>query len=781
MARKLFTNTGPSTLATSHSVPSSPDLISSSQDAAYVSQDTIKSRDAQASQSSPTCSEDMFDSAHSDINLSHVMSSTPVSTDVRKHGPIAINTREVAVANEVVDNNCDHVENPDTSYHKLDTEVHTHTSDVELTDSPDCKPVTNNERCKTAYSNTSCSKGVSCDNSDLMDELFANHFANLTQLATEQLLQEEHKLTHSNQVANQTDSGCGDDVMHNDVMDHVINKDEAVTPITTANGFHHFTVNNTVKPLSSSDKAPLKKSKPFKAPRMAKEVGEGEKSKLLEEYCKKFPSLSNNKRTSCDNGGASSTDAVIACGFTSAGSGKKFTVSAAALQRAVQLVEDCTNDLFTEQHNPGSHGNTAANKMLCHVEEDTKMVATEKSVKQLSIPKGEKEAKETLSSKEETEENSKCGKEERSHDTTRESHEQVDNYGLDNIDMEQFSAFTQMPGYMRAERSDSIDDDYHLSTATVQQISDEIRTPVGQPSSVTPVQKEPVSSYITPGGSFNPCPSGRNVCNNNTTPCRQSADDEELKKMFSTQVVKQFLDFNSSNEDDDATLKVAGQLQNDNSPRPAQNDEMLPCTASCDADSHSHKMCSVTENDDHAHNGSHDDTNNPTHHVSKPPTSLPKSAVFGGFSTASGKSVTISDDAISKVKQLLDDACGDTINGRTLRDRQCVADDVYNCSPSAVQQLCTDDKADGDTVVTGNHSADDKSTDNTTTAVDDSHEIKVTSLNEPSYNAAVVLSVNGSCDPSPDTTAVMEATPVKINVSIQQYSNCYCFLICMVV
>ena len=775
MARKLFTKCEPNTFATSHSAPSSPDLILSPQDAADNSQDTIKSKDAPVSQSSPTCSEDMFDSAHSDITLSHVMSSTPVIERRKDDGLVTINTREVmAVADELVDDNCDHVENSDTSSHKLNTEVHAHAGDINLSDSPDSKPDTTNEKCKA---DTSCSKDVIYDNSDLMDELFANHFTNLTQLATEQLLEKEHKLIHSNQIANQTDSGCGDDEIHNDVMDHVISKNESVSPIPTANGFHHFTVANTAKPLSSSDKVPLRKSsKPFKAPRMAKEVGEDEKNKLMEEYCKKFPSLNDNKRTSCDNGGASSTDTVIPCGFTSAGSGKKFTVSAAALQRAVRLVEDCTNDLFTEQHDTGSHGNTAVNEMLCHVEEDTKMVDTEKSLNQMSIPKGGEEAKETLLSKEEVGESSECGKEERSHDITKGSHELVDNYGLDNIDMEQFSVFTQMPGYMRAGRStdDMVDDDYQLSTATVQQISDEIWTPAGQPSSVTPVQKEHVSSYITPGGSFNPCPSGRSVYNNNTTPCRQSAGDDELKKMFSTQVVKQFLDFNSSNEDnDDTTVKVT---ENENSASPAHNDKILPCVTSCDTDNHIHKTCSVTENNC-THTGSPDDTSSPAHHDSKPPTSLPKSAVFGGFSTASGKSVTISDDAISKVKQLLDDACGDTISGRALRDHQCIGDDVCGHSPSTVQQLFTDDKmADGDSVVTGNHTADDKSSNNTDIAVDDSHN-KVISLIEPSHNAAVVLSAHGSCDPSPDTTVVMEATPVnKINVSFYTI-NCNCLLI----
>ena len=715
---------------------------------------------------SPTCSQDMFDPAAQcdDITPSHVLSSTPAVNSAGRHRTIATNAHDVVG---------DHVENEssDTLNHKIDSKIHSHTGDVKLSgsdSSPDCKPDTTKQKCNSLYSNISCNKDVSYhDNSDLMDELFANNLSNLTQVATEQLLAQEQQLTHFKPITDCTDSACGDDVIDNDKMDHVITKDETVTPTTTANGFCHFT---TVNPLSSTSNGSMRKScKSFKAPRMAKEVGEDEKKKLMEQYCKKFPSLVGNDNTRRTDDGVTnnSTGRLISCGFTSAGSGKKLTVSAAALQHAVRLVEDCTGDLISEQYGTGSHGNCTSNEIVDHVEEQAK-VASVSTDSTREVPFGTskkiEEAKEPCLIEKEAGESSECDMEERSHD--KGSHESVENYGLENIDMEQFSAFTQMPGYITVRSDDDIVEDDVLP------ISDE---PAVQ-SCITPAEKQPaVSSYITPGGSFNP--TSRTVYNTTPQPsdAQDDDDDEELKKMFNTQLVKQFLDFSSNNEDD--SVKVTDQLQNDSSTSPTHNDEVLPCARSCDPESHTHndetssdshahnETCGVTENthnDDHTHNGSHDDS--PTHHnISNP--SVHKGAVLG-LSTASGKSVRISSDAISSVKKLLNDK---TVAGHQRHPQLCTASgDVVNiCDRSlrAVKQLFADDKVSDDAaaVAIGNHASGNHNKSTTVdmaTAVQDD-DIGVMSSNEPS---AVVSSVQRSCDPTPDSTVAMEASPVKVSV-----------------
>ena len=523
--------------------------------------------------SSPTYNQDMFSpTAQCDIT---VMSSTPASSSVvgrHKHDETITETH---LTTDLVGDQTEN-KNSDTSYHKLDSKVHAHTGDVKLTgssSSPNCKPDTSEQKCKGLYSNISCNENVSYhdksdkleyygldeedvkqffdynsanedddrmaasvkvtdqlqpnspthndevvsdhDNSE-MDELFANNWSNLTQ---EQLLEEEQqRLTHSKPIVDHTNSGCGDDVIGNDVMDCVISKDENVTPITT--GFCHYTIADAVKPSSSTSNSRSLRNpcKSFKAPRMA----------------------NNIRRTGCGDDGVTnnlpmSTGRVISCCFTSAGDGKKLTVSAAALQHAVRLVEDCTGDI-SGVSDIDSHGNCKSNEATDRVEEQEVIMVdiSTDTKKELPFGTSTKVVEETkvpspscLSVKE-VRESSECGEEERLCDTSKESHDSLENYGLENINMEQFSAFTQMPGYVRAAvRSD----DYQLTT-NVQQISEDTRT--------------------TPGGSFNPCPTGRSIYN--ATPCRQPADghdDEELKKMFDTQLVKQVLDFNSSNEDDD--------------------------------------------------------------------------------------------------------------------------------------------------------------------------------------------------------------------------------------
>ena len=163
--------------------------------------------------------------------------------------------------------------------------------------------------------------------------------------------------------------------------------------------------------IGTSNVGSMTKCKSLKDPRMAKEVGEDEKNMLMEKYCKKFPSLvgnDNSRRTDDDSSGR-----FISCGFASAGSGKKLTVSAAALQRAVRLVDDCTGDLISEQYATGSHGNCAMPDYIA-----------EKSALK------------------ETKEASKMVEEERSHEGT---HQLVamENYGWGGIEMEKFLAFSE--------------------------------------------------------------------------------------------------------------------------------------------------------------------------------------------------------------------------------------------------------------------------------------------------------------------------------------------------
>ena len=822
MARKLFSKTESENLLASNSTPVSPELISSSQEmTTHNSQEVVEVEETATTPvnqtvPSPTCSQDLFDNidpaVQCDITPSQVTSSTPVTAAAvgqHKHdGLVTSGTKErdVIEGDVLVSNDgCVDNYNSDTAYCKLDFEVHSHTGDVELTDIRDCKPDTADQKC-----NTLCSNNISYhDNSDLMDELFANSLTNLTRDATDQLLQqEEQKLTHSKPIANHNEiSGCGDDVMHNDAMDHMISKDDncsTVTPIITANSFYNPTMHHTVRQTSSTSNntgSVRKSTKQFKVPRMAKEVPEDEKKKLLEQYSKKFPSLVVNDNTKTPTSGNDVgyggvvTDGVagrmISCGFTSAGSGKKFTVSAAALQRAARLVEDFSTDLITDQYRPvstGCHSNSTGTERSYREEQEAKSVnASAQAIKEKPFSSATKV--EGLKDVEnEPRENSVCVKEERSCDTIKKSHELVENYGLENIDMEQFSTFTQMPGYIRAVTSaaDEVnDDDHQLSTATDKQISDAIWTPAQQ-SSVTPLQKEVVSSFITPGGSFNPCPANRSAYDGETTPCRQPTvdghDDEELKRMFNTQLVKQFLDFSSSNEDEGdhmmtTNVEVVDQLssthndnqfQNEDS-SPTHNDEILPCARPCDTNNCTqNELCGnmVTKNntvsDDHTLNMSHD-TTSPIHNdITNPSVSIPHSAVFA---TASGKSVSVSTDAISSVKKLLDDKCRDDVNKAKPRafPGLCTASgnkvNISDQSLQAVKLLFSDDKTTQgvtNTVANGNQSHGDS---NCKGKAD--NDIEMMSLNEP-YGAADVSSIQRSCDPIPELSVAMESAPASV-------------------
>ena len=862
MARKLFSKTESQNLVTSDSTPASPELISSSQEnmTAHNSQETVKvegtiTMSVNQTVASPTCSQDMFDNinqAQCDITPSRVISSTPITAVVGGHkhdGKVTFGTKERDVIEGdalVCNDDCGDSKNSDTAYQKPDSEVHTHT-DVERVDvgnNPDCTSDTTDQKCKTL-----CTNDITFhDNSDLMDELFANHLTNLTQDATDQLLQQEEQKLKP--IANGTDSGCGDDVIHDDVMDHVISKDEHHSTVTPINSFHHPTIHHTLKQPSSTSNntgSVRKSTKQFKVPRMAKEVPEDEKKKLLEQYSKKFPSLvvSDNMRppTSGDNveqfkvprmakevpedekkklleqyskkfpsfvvsenmrtptggdsigyGGVVTNDVaggIISCGFTSAGSGKKFTVSAAALQRAARLVEEFSTDLITEQYGPIDTDCTyTGNEKFYHGKEQEAKLVND-SVKEMPTAEVEEGLTEKSCQMEnDPGENLESVKKERSHDTSKRSHELVVNYSLENIDMEQFSTFTQMPGYIGAVTSADEGNDNELSTTTVKQISDATWTP-NQQSSITPLQKEAVSSYITPGGSFNPCPADSSAYDSDTTACRQPMvdghDDEELKRLFNTQLVKQFLDFNSSNEDegDDhvmtTSVEVTDQLspthndrlQNENS-SPTHNDEILPRARPCDADRHTHnELCSdkVTKNntlsDDHASKRSRDRTS-PTHN--DPSVSMPRSTVFA---TASGKSVSVSTDAISTVKKLLDNKCNDDVNKTKPRASfpgLCTASgnavNISDQSLQAVKLLFSDDRMTQDTVASGNqsHDVDNKSTVKTD---DGDNDIAMMSLNEPYHDAVDVSTVQRSCDPTPDTTVAMESVPPRVtNVSV---------------
>ena len=840
MARKLFSKTESENLVASNSTPASPELISSSQEmTTHNSQEVVKVKETvtmpvNQTVPSPTCSQDLFDNidpaVQCDITPSQVTSSTPVTAAVvgqHKHdGLVTSGTKErdfiegdVLVCNDgCVDNH-----NSDTAYCKLDFEVHSHTDDVELTGIRDCKPDTADQKCNTLCSNNNTYH----DNSDLMDELFANSLTNLTRDATDQLLQqEEQKLTHSKPIANHNESGCGDDVMHKDAMDHMISKDDNCstgTPIITASSFYHPTMHHTVRQTSSTSNntgSVRKSTKQFKVPRMAKEVPEDEKKKLLEQYSKKFPSLVVNDNTKTPTSGNdvghggvvtnSVAGGMISCGFTSAGSGKKFTVSAAALQRAARLVEDFSTDLITDQYGPvstGCHSNSTDTERSYREEQEGKSVnASAQAIKEMPFSSDTKVEGLKDIENDEPRENSVCVKEERSCDTIKRSHELVENYGLENIDMEQFSTFTQMPGYIRAVTSavDEVNDDDQLSTATVKQISDAIWTPAQQ-SSVTPLQKEVVSSFITPGGSFNPCPANRSACDGEITPCRQPTvdghDDEELKRMFNTQLVKQFLDFSSSNEDEGDHMMTTNvdvvdqlssthnddQLQNEDS-SPTHNDKYLPCARPCDANNHTqNELCGnmVTKNntvsDDYTLNMSHDTTSPAHNDITNPSVSIPHSAVFA---TASGKSVSVSTDAISSVKKLLDDKCRDDVNKAKPRafPGLCTASgnkiNISDQSLQAVKLLFSDDKTIedvNDTVANGNQG---HGYTKCTVKADD-NDVEMMSLHEPSHDAVDVSSIQGSCDPIPDSSVAMESAPASvINVSMF-ISNCCCLLFCM--
>jgi len=790
-ARKLFSKTDYENLTASDSTPASPELISS-QETICSSQEAIKTKHTINSPvnqtvSSPTCSQDMFnntDQPQSDVISSCVISSTPISTHERHKcdRSAIVATEQNSVTDALV---CS--KNSDTSYHKPDSEVHTTPSSTG--NSPDCKLDTTDKICNP---DTSYHLNFH-DNSDLVDELFANHMLNLTQAATEQLLkQEKEKMTHSKLTVNNTDGGCGDDVIHNDVMHHVINKDKKfsiVTPINTANGFCHS------KLSSSTGNGSIKKStKPFKAPRLAKEVSKEEQNKLLEQYSKKFPSLVMNDRTPANdhdaenNNVVTSSSKLISCAFTSAGSGKKLTVSATSLQRAARLVEDFSADMITEEYGAINNNNftDCVSEDRFHVEEPkvnevikempSTSTTTVREVSKENSPSHlvEKEAKESL----------EFGKEER-------SQEMVENCSLENIDMEQFGVFTQMPVYIKA--TDEItEENYHLrSTASVNEIPDVTWTP--QPS-ITPLHKEPASSYITPGGSFNPCsPPARDVYNSDTS-CQQPVsgqDDDEFKKMFSTQVVKQFLDFNSSNDDDDTVttiVEVTDQLhsQKSTAASPTHCNENLHCSKSCDTDSHTHNKSptfnDVPENNrscdtsDHAYGRSCDDINSPTH--TDPALSIPADGIVFGLSTASGKSVTVSNDAISSVKKLLDDKYEDRNKVTKTFSGFCTAKgDVVSVSTQslkAVKHLFNDDclvHNSDDIVATGNHNSLPTVTMATVTTQDEGTGIDVISFNDPATVTMTtdVLSLDKSCNPTPDTTVTMETTPANItNVSAQQ-------------
>ena len=785
VARKLFTKTES---VTSISIPTSPELISSEQETTHDSQQSVKVEESitvpinqSVASLSTSCSQDMFDNIElpTPCDITPSLTSSPVIAHLH-NGPVTTSSEEKVVTEPnalLCNNTCVDNKNSGTPYHKPDSEVQVHTSDVKLTSigsSAKCKPHTTDQK---SHSN------VSHNRDDVMDELFADH---LTQEHSEKLLQEEeHKLIHSKPIAHHTDSGYGDDVIHKGVIDHVISDEKlsAATPIISANDMHHSTLHHSLRQGS------IKKSKQFKAPRVAKKVGEDEKKKLLEQYSKKFPSLAvnDNMRRSVASdvgfGGVVSNNVgsggLISCGFTSAGSGKKFTVSAAALQHAVRLVDDdYPTDWITGQYAAiCSHGNPTHNDTVDHGEEAKMFNNCTETTKV-----------ETSSCTTENKASLECVKEERSHETSKGSHELVE--GLENIDMEQFSAFTQMPGYIRAVVP-AADDNDQLSAATAKQTSDHVWTPTHQ-SSISPIEK--VSSYITPGGSFNPCPS--NFHNNDTTPCKLSVDghdDDELKRMFNTQVIKQFLDFNSSNDDDDgddddddgrmtSSMKLTDQLQYENSCVTSHAHDGN-CATMCDSHTHN-ESCNndvgknITSSDDHiqrshtndpTHKGLHD-TNNPTHtdHAA----AMPDNRVFG-LATASGKSVTLSTDAISKVKKLLDDKCKDDMNTRPFPGLSTASGNVVNISDhslQAVKQLFSDDKMslNVDAVANGNH------THNNTKAIvdvetdavqEDDNDVEMMSLNKPSCEE---LNVHRSSDPISDTTVTMETANVTTNVSFNQ-------------
>ena len=604
-----------------YSPPTSPDLIMSSQ---ASPQDIITT----PQDINTTCSQDLFGDVDP-IQSSKVCSSTPINSSpvVRiecKHDQLVDDGSTSCLLNDATEKSCHSSTQeqvsiiPNCNSNSINSAAvvndapccHDHSSSTDqISSSPNCNPssvhsvnTANNVENHVVHSNSEDEISVTpiCnpdpirtasnqfhDNSDLMDELFANHLTQITSATT------SHDTSHKDIVFQPTsapcasdsgrgstgnnvindDSGCGlteSDVVTDDTPSHTISDKLHITPMRTNlyPGVH--------RNIRSSNMA-KKSTKQFRAPRLAKEVSKDEEKKSLERLAKQFPSLAPSstpvsvpsETISCPS------SERVSCGFVAA-SGKKLTISTSALDHAAKLVEECSNDADNAVVNLGV------------IPGEVPVVVPDLDAVH------SKEKKET---------------------------ELTDSYcaeNMDSIDMDQFSAFTQMPGY--------------VTKRAVEEVSSvKGDTPSGR------------STLFTPGGSpplLHP---------RGTSPSRPAHehDEDSIHKMFNTQVVKQFLDFHSSDEDDDKTSEAA------TVPEAAATDELASYTykdsknyylKSQDAHSSIYEDAAIKSHDPH----------NPTHKTTSH-TNGHNQMMLSGFTTAGGKSVMVSVEAVASVKKLLED------------------------------------------------------------------------------------------------------------------------------
>ena len=220
--------------------------------------------------------------------------------------------------------------------------------------------------------------------------------------------------------------------------------------------------------------------------------------------------------------------------------------------------------------------------------------------------------------------------------------------------------------------------------------------------------------------------------------------------------MKQFLDFNSSNEvadqSDNEILNVASPTHTDDA-SPTHTNEISPCI---NTDKHTHsRLC--------------DNPSSPTHTANINP--IPHNTTVLGLATASGKAVTVSTDNIDTVKKLLDDKCNnDKIPANKkfpgLYTSNGDAVSVSEHSMLAVKQLFSDDVS-----VQEVNDTNSSTTDNAIVQVQQQATgvgpVEMMSLHEPSHDAT--LTSCESCDPH--TAVSMEATTANTSkVSVQQQS-----------
>jgi len=415
------------------------------------------------------------------------------------------------------------------------------------------------------------------NNSDLMDELFANNFAEISSATTGHHKDTVVQLTSAPGECANGHGSKGNDVI-NDDSGCGLTESDVITPSHASTDKLHMRTDLCPQNIRSFN-ATRKSAKQFRAPRLAKEVSKDEERMSLERLAKQFPSLAPSSTSATvprETGPCPSSERVL-CGFVAA-SGKKLSVSAAALDHAAKL---CSNET----------DNTADNLAI------TDVIHGEFPPDLGAVPNKEHNETELTESY--------C----------------VEN--MDSIDMDQFSAFTQMPGY--------------VTKGSLEVSSVKGDTPSGR------------SALFTPGGSPPLYPEGAD-------PSRSAHehDEDSIHKMFNTQVVKQFLDFHSSDENDDdddktseaATVPAAVATDKLTS---KESSNLKPCDTY--ATTHpTHKDTAIRSHDPDRH----------THKTSNGHNQM----MLSGFTTAGGKSVMVSSEAVASVKKLLEDEDSGMMTGK---------------------------------------------------------------------------------------------------------------------